>query len=260
MSVVFPFTPLHRGGAGEPLVLLHGIADSWRTWQLVLPELERSYDVLAPTLPGHAGGPPIEGAVDADGFADWAERTMDEAGFATARVAGNSLGGYLALRLAERGRAVSVVAFAPAGGWAPGDPTIADTLDANIRAHEAAKASAPQVGSIVSTAEGRQRALAGIVEDAEQIPPELATHLVIAARAATRCTRWSTTPAATAGRSTRPGSIARYGSHGAPRTACCPGPGRRSAIGATGCRTRTGSSWTAWGTRRSWTCHWSLRS
>ena len=181
MSVVFPFTPLHRGGAGEPLVLLHGIADSWRTWQLVLPELERSYDVLAPTLPGHAGGPPIEGAVDADGFADWAERTMDEAGFATAHLAGNSLGGYLALKLAVRGRARSVVAFAPAGGWAPGDPSFADTLDTNIRAHEGAKASAAQAASIVSTPEGRQRALAGIVEDASQIPPELAAHLIVAA-------------------------------------------------------------------------------
>jgi pimeloyl-ACP methyl ester carboxylesterase len=181
VSVVFPFTPLHRGGAGEPLVLLHGIADSWRTWQLVLPELERSFDVLAPTLPGHAGGPPIEGAVDESLFVDFVERAMDDAGFGAAHVAGNSLGGYLALKLAERGRARSVVALAPAGGWAEGDPTIDDTLDANIRAHEAAKASAAHAASIVATAEGRRRALAGIVEDAEQVPHELAAHLIVAA-------------------------------------------------------------------------------
>ena len=45
---------------------------------------------------------------------------MDEAGFETAHIVGNSLGGYLALLLAERGRARSVVALAPAGGWAAG--------------------------------------------------------------------------------------------------------------------------------------------
>ncbi len=57
------FTPFHRGGRGTPLVCLHGFTDTWRTWELVLPALERRHDVLAPTLPGHAGGPPIAGDV-----------------------------------------------------------------------------------------------------------------------------------------------------------------------------------------------------
>jgi len=35
------FTPSHRGGSGPPLVCLHGFTDTWRTWELVLPELER---------------------------------------------------------------------------------------------------------------------------------------------------------------------------------------------------------------------------
>jgi pimeloyl-ACP methyl ester carboxylesterase len=39
------------------MVCLHGFTDTWRTWELVLDDLERSHDVLAPTLPGHAGGP-----------------------------------------------------------------------------------------------------------------------------------------------------------------------------------------------------------
>ena len=41
------FTPSHRGGSGLPLVLLHGFLDTWRTWELVLPALERRHDVLA---------------------------------------------------------------------------------------------------------------------------------------------------------------------------------------------------------------------
>jgi len=98
------FTPSHRTGSGTPLVLLHGFTDTWRTWELVLPTLARRHDVLAPTLAGHTGGPRLRGAVSHDIVADEIERAMDAAGFATAHVVGNSLGGYVALRLAARGR------------------------------------------------------------------------------------------------------------------------------------------------------------
>jgi pimeloyl-ACP methyl ester carboxylesterase len=114
------FTPSHRGGSGSPLVCLHGFTDTWRTWELVLPALERHHEVLAPTLLGHAGGPPLEGEVSDALIADAIECAMDDAGFETAHIVGNSLGGYVALQLATRGRAASVVAFAPAGGWARG--------------------------------------------------------------------------------------------------------------------------------------------
>jgi len=67
-------------------VCLHGFLDTWRTWELVLPALERAHDVLAPTLPGHAGGPPIEGDPHEAVLAG-VERAMDQAGFETARSA-----------------------------------------------------------------------------------------------------------------------------------------------------------------------------
>ena len=98
-----PFTPSHRGGSGPPLALLHGFLDTWRTWELVLPHLERHHDVLAPTLVGHAGGPALDDELTHDVLPDALERAMDEAGFETAHIAGNSLGGYLALQLASRG-------------------------------------------------------------------------------------------------------------------------------------------------------------
>src|SRR3954452_8089453 len=97
------FTASHRGGSGPPLVCLHGFTDTWRSWDLVLPALERHHDVLAPTLAGHAGGPAVDGEVREIELADAVERAMDEAGFETAHVVGNSLGGYLALHLAARG-------------------------------------------------------------------------------------------------------------------------------------------------------------
>jgi pimeloyl-ACP methyl ester carboxylesterase len=170
------FTPSHRGGSGPPLVLVHGFMDTWRTWELVLPVLERSHEVLAPTLPGHAGGPPLSGSADAAFAADAVERAMDDAGFGTANVVGNSLGGYLALELAARGRANSVVALAPAGGWADGDASAAETLTIQKRIHEAVKEVAAEADAIVASDDGRRRATRYLTENYEHIPAELLAH------------------------------------------------------------------------------------
>jgi pimeloyl-ACP methyl ester carboxylesterase len=172
------FTPAHRGGSGEPLLLLHGFTDTWRTWELVLPALERRHDVLAPTLMGHAGGPPLPGGPLDDALADAVERAMDDAGFATAHVAGNSLGGYLALQLATRGRARSVVAFAPGGGWAEGDDSYLETLAEFDTMHELLTRLAPRAEALVSTPQGRRRASMLMAERWEHIPPELLAHVM----------------------------------------------------------------------------------
>jgi pimeloyl-ACP methyl ester carboxylesterase len=92
------------------IVCLHGFMDSWRTWDRVRPYLG---EVLTPALAGHLGGRPLRGDFDLAGDV---ERALDEAGLETAHLVGNSLGGYVALLLAARGRAKSVVALAPAGG------------------------------------------------------------------------------------------------------------------------------------------------
>ena len=108
---------LHRGGSGEPLVLVHGIGHTWRGWKPMLPLLERSFDVLAPDLPGFGHSAPLPDGVapTAEALADAVEREMDAAGFDTAHLAGNSLGGWIVLELARRGRARSVTAISPAG-------------------------------------------------------------------------------------------------------------------------------------------------
>ena len=86
------FTPSHRGGSGTPLVCLHGFLDSWRSWELVLPRLERRHDVLALTLAGHAGGPPSDGPLHGGVLADAVERALDAEGMETAHFAGSGLG------------------------------------------------------------------------------------------------------------------------------------------------------------------------
>jgi pimeloyl-ACP methyl ester carboxylesterase len=179
------FTPSHRGGSGPPLVCVHGFTDSWRTWELVLGELERHHDVLAVTLAGHAGGPPIAAALEDDSIlVDGVERAMDEAGFETAHIAGNSLGGYVALHLAARGRARTVVALAPAGGWARGDDAYKSTLAHFATTQELVRAAAPHADAIAATVEGRRRATQFITENFEHIPADLVAHQI---RGAANC-------------------------------------------------------------------------
>ena len=108
---------IHRGGSGEPLVLVHGIGHTWRGWKPMLPLLEDRFDVLAPDLPGfgRSGSLPAGVASTPEALADAVETAMDEQGFETAHLAGNSLGGWIGLELARRGRARTCVALSPAG-------------------------------------------------------------------------------------------------------------------------------------------------
>jgi pimeloyl-ACP methyl ester carboxylesterase len=109
----------HRGGSGEALVLVHGIGLSWRGWRPILPLLERSFDVLAVDMPGFGHSPPLPAGTEStpEALADGVEGAMDAAGLGRAHIAGNSLGGWVALELARRGRATTAVAISPAGMW-----------------------------------------------------------------------------------------------------------------------------------------------
>jgi pimeloyl-ACP methyl ester carboxylesterase len=171
-------------GSGSPLVCLHGFLDSPRTWDLVRPALERRHELLAPALAGHAGGPPLACGEGVDTVVDHVERAMDAAGIATAHLVGNSLGGHVALRLAERDRARSVVAFAPAGGWAAGDASLDALLDRQAETHRLLRAAAPHADALVATPEGRRRVTRDLVATAfEHIPAELLAHQIRAGAA-----------------------------------------------------------------------------
>jgi pimeloyl-ACP methyl ester carboxylesterase len=102
-----------------PIVLLHGATSSARAWDALIPPLAETYRVFAPTLAGHCDGPPLPtgdaGVVHR--IVDAMCRQLDEAAIDTAHIVGNSLGGWVALELARRGRAKSVLALSPAGAW-----------------------------------------------------------------------------------------------------------------------------------------------
>lgn len=108
-----------RRGAGEPLVLVHGIGSQWRIWEPVIDALAMDFEVIAIDLPGfghsaHDGtGPTVEAQ------AARVARFCEEAGVARPHVAGNSMGGGIALELGRAGAARSVTAVSPVGFWTP---------------------------------------------------------------------------------------------------------------------------------------------
>lgn len=107
---------------GSAVVLLHGLTASGRAWQDVVPRLRSYHEVYAPTAIGHHGGPPVlrrpATAVD---VVDWAERYLDEHDLHRPHLVGHSMGGFVAIELARRGRAATVCALSPGGFWSSGD-------------------------------------------------------------------------------------------------------------------------------------------
>ena len=104
-------------GEGEPLVLLHGLGDSHRTWRRVAPALAQRFRVLMPDLPGHG----LSGRPDAPYTLDWYAHAlaewMDAIGLERAHIVGHSYGGGVAqwLLLDHRAR-VERLALVAAGG------------------------------------------------------------------------------------------------------------------------------------------------
>ncbi|RJO72211.1 alpha/beta fold hydrolase [Nocardia panacis] len=116
-SAIRPISALHTG-SGAPLLLLHGFMLSPHCWEQSALRLAAHCEVYAPALPGHWGGPAVSGrSLDVRALADRIEEQLDQLGWRTCHIAGNSLGGWLAVELAHRGRARSLTLIAPAGGW-----------------------------------------------------------------------------------------------------------------------------------------------
>ncbi|WP_214108560.1 alpha/beta fold hydrolase [Acrocarpospora catenulata] len=108
-----------RRGSGTPLVLLHGIGHHLAAWDPVLDLLAQRHDVIAVDLSGFGASPPLPAGLpyNAETLAGAVEQFWGRLGIAEPHVAGNSLGGYLALDMASRGVVRTATAFSPAGFW-----------------------------------------------------------------------------------------------------------------------------------------------
>jgi pimeloyl-ACP methyl ester carboxylesterase len=150
-----------------PLLLLHALGTDRHMWDPVLPLLSGQREVLAVDLPGFGRAPALNGRVTPRQLAE-----AIAAEYSGAHVAGNSLGGWVALELALAGHARSVTAIAPAGLWTqPLRPM-------RSRARRLARIARPALPLLLRSAGGRRAALAGTIAHPERVPYGAALQLV----------------------------------------------------------------------------------
>ena len=106
-----------RHGNGKPLLLLHGLGGSWRSWSTVLEPLAEQREVIAVDLPGFGHTPPLVGEVSIATLSDAVTRFLDERGLLGVDCVGSSMGARLALELARRGVVGATVSLDPGGFW-----------------------------------------------------------------------------------------------------------------------------------------------
>ncbi|MFF3623435.1 alpha/beta fold hydrolase [Streptomyces sp. NPDC002467] len=112
-----------RKGAGEPLLLLYGIGHHLQAWHPVTDVLAAEHDVISVDLPGFGTSEPLPEGVPYDlaTVAPVLGALCAALGVERPHVAGNSLGGLLALEMGRIGLARSVTALSPAGFWTEGE-------------------------------------------------------------------------------------------------------------------------------------------
>ena len=204
----------HRGGSGEPLLLVHGIGSHWQVWKPVLPALEAEREVVAVDLPGFGDSPPLPGDVEPspEALAGAVAGFLDDLGWETAHVAGNSLGGWIALELAKHGRTRSACALSPAGFWNRWERTYATLSLRNGRA--SADMLGDNVERLYASPRVRRAAMGQLVARGDRMP---AGDAVAAMRNLAACPGWEATLAAmsqrhfTGGAAVRPPATVAWG-------------------------------------------------
>jgi pimeloyl-ACP methyl ester carboxylesterase len=140
-------------GSGPPLVLLHGIGSRRGMWSPVVGALARERRVIAVDIPGFAasGAEPVDPTPA--GFTTRMEQWFAEQGLGRPHVAGNSMGGAIALELARRGTVASATALSPAGFWTPRELAYAQR---SLRASRAmVRGLRPAMPALTGAAAGR---------------------------------------------------------------------------------------------------------
>lgn len=170
----------------SPLVCIHGFSGSWRHWMPIAPWVERHHRVHVARLTGHADGLgfPTGTPVTVTAVADELERHLDRYGIGEAHLVGNSLGGWLALELAVRGRALSVTALSPALGWPPSGAHLRVLRIKLVAARRIFSAMEPFAETAFTFGPIRRALFSGAMARSERLP---ATDLVAFARDNVSC-------------------------------------------------------------------------
>jgi pimeloyl-ACP methyl ester carboxylesterase len=167
-----------RAGTGAPLVLIHGIGSRWELWNPVLAALEAERDVIALDLPGFGQSPmpPPGTPPGVPTLTTLVSEFLDSLGLEKPHVAGNSLGGWISLELAKRGRVASATALSPGGFYNDRESAYARGFLKMMR--RTARLLAPRAEQVTKSAFGRTVAFSAVTARPARIPPaDAALHL-----------------------------------------------------------------------------------
>ena len=163
-----------RTGTGPPLLLVHGLGATRRIWEPQIDRLAFERDVIAVDMPGFGDSPVLEEPPTPWALAEALTRLCDELGVETPHVAGNSLGGWVALEMAKRDEAASLCLISPAGLWSrPLGPR-------SVNSRAWAKRLRPMLGALVRNRRAREAMLRTTAARPERIPPDEARDLIAA--------------------------------------------------------------------------------
>lgn len=163
-----------RTGGGEPLVLLHGLGSFRQAWDPVVPALAEIADVVAVDLSGFGESPPLPDGIEPSpaALALAVAGLLDKLGLDRAHVAGNSLGGWVALELAAVRPVASLTLLSPAGLWCTGSP-LYSRVSLRVSRWLARHAGRP-IGAALGTRAGRAVVLGQVIGRPGRMTPEQA--------------------------------------------------------------------------------------
>ena len=138
---------LHRRGSGKPLLMIHGLGGSWRSWDPIAGALAERRVLILFDLPGHGATPAEKDGGTFDGLMRSVAHLMEAEGLSGVDVVGSSMGARIALELARRGLAGNVVALDPGGFWKGWERTFFKrTLQASIALLRGLRPALPRLG------------------------------------------------------------------------------------------------------------------
>ncbi|WP_247828244.1 alpha/beta fold hydrolase [Arthrobacter antioxidans] len=160
-----------RTGAGKPLVLVHGLGSSVRTWDPILPLLREHREVIAIDLPGFGSSKPLAGEVTITTLTDAVQHFLEQENLRDADLVGSSMGARIVVELARKGHTGNVVALDPGGFWSDTQVRIFNgSITASIALVRRIQSVLP---SLVQQAAGRTALLAQFSAAPWKLDPDL---------------------------------------------------------------------------------------
>ena len=164
-----------REGDGAPVLLVHGLGGTKGLWAPVMERLRVERDVIALDLPGFGASPGLPAGVPATA-PNLAERVAElsrSLGLSDPHVVGNSLGAWVALEMAKRGEAGSVLGISPAGLWR-------DALGPRrVERQRLGRRIRPLLRATLASRRGRGLLLSTSVAHPDRVPADAARAMVL---------------------------------------------------------------------------------